>query len=659
MNLDSFNSLESFKLFFKSVYDSIRNVASIAQSAANSYADLQDAFDRRVVISEEYNGRQSQNINISTTFGDDVGGLNSKEFRFLYGSTLKYDRVLPIDHQDTSEVVNLQTLINLLSSNPNTYLKNTGDTATGSYTFGPDPLLPNTTITLNDVLLSLNAGGNTAIVGPEATAIMNRSAVQALIAAIPPSSVSENTITIGAGSTANSGYASLGSDLAIAWVTGPSTFFSGSTNPEITLNTPVTFDTIYSYSLSSENAETNSLISDNDAWWQMVDAPSGNSFNLILQAVGGTVSGYMIPKLIVIGKLVSTALSITTQDKSIMAANGQVYPMLAYLTLTSSGGVAPITWTLLTSDYSAQFAPGYSNIVQISVPSTGLYPISVKATDANGEVASRIINITITDYTVVTLVITNVDQSVTADTYPFNITTLLNYTGGTAPITWVISSYTALTTAPTITSGNQLNVSFPSAGTYTITVQATDSANTPQVVSKTITFTVSNYVTPPPPPCFESDETYILLEDGSSKLLKDMRAGDKILTISEACLKTKLLSVTSSTVTGVTLIPSNDPKGSITCHNIKATLGHPWSTIDDPDGNLWIRSEAIIPTTKLIEVFKDTNSYRGRITEASTTSKTGVIRVAGNMTTLASTYCVSSSPIGPWFVVHNMISTTC
>lgn len=169
MNLTSLQSKEHITFIFKSIYEVISNTTNIAQTAFNNYSDLQDAFDRRVVIAEEYNGRQTQNINISTTFGDDIGGLASKEFRFLYGSTLKYDRVLPANHRDTSEVVNLQTLLNILLGNSNDvgaldlYLRNDGGLAKGSYHFTRDPAVAGQqSITIDGIQLFLVNGASIA-----------------------------------------------------------------------------------------------------------------------------------------------------------------------------------------------------------------------------------------------------------------------------------------------------------------------------------------------------------------------------------------------------------------------------------------------------------------------------------------------------------------
>lgn len=668
MSLNEIQYKESIKLYFKPIFDALTNATSIAQTAADSYASLQNDFDNRVALTEEYNGRATQNINITTSFGDDVGGLNSKEFRFLYGSTLKYDRVLPLDHFDVSEVVNLQTLINAVSTTNVTYLMKTGDVAAGFYVFDPDPSLPNTTVTFSpnvQVLLEGGATIPTSQITLADTSLVNRLWVENAIAAIPTPGGGGSTVTVGAGSTADSGYALFGTDFAMAWVTGPITYFTGTTNPILTVHTPITFDIIYNYALSTLNDETGGVIYDNDNWYQMASAPSGNTFDLIAQGAGGAYAGYNRAKLIVIGKPVNTALTITTADKNVIMADGQTYPKLEYLSLTNSGGVAPITWAILSTDFGAAFASGYSNVAQISIPSAPgvspgtTYPITVRATDALAATATKVIYITAIDYVTVALVITNTNQSRLADGYPIVYNFPLTSTGGDAPITWSITTYSGtLTTAPTIVTGSTLQVTFPAVGTYSVTVQAVDSAGSPQTVTKDITYTIEDYVAPPPDPCFEADETYILMADGSGKLLKDMKASDQILTISENTLKANSLGVSTTTVTSVTL-RSNPSGNCIKCKNIKATAGHPWTAKNDPNGNLWVRSKDILPTTELIEIIKNDETYSAKTTLAELTSEIPPIRVAGNMTTLSSTYCVGATSNGPWFVVHNLIHIPC
>lgn len=110
------NNIERYTLSFKACYDAIKYVNTVAQTTNQLYASLLDKFNRYVVISDEVDGRQSQYVSISTTFGTiDPTDTNVKEFTFNNGSVLRYNRILPFDHTDGLEVVNYQTLINMIS----------------------------------------------------------------------------------------------------------------------------------------------------------------------------------------------------------------------------------------------------------------------------------------------------------------------------------------------------------------------------------------------------------------------------------------------------------------------------------------------------------------------------------------------------------------
>jgi hypothetical protein len=138
---------EQYKLYFKASFDAINHATARAEDAYQSYAALLDKFNRYVVISDEIDGRQSQLVKISTTFGtEDPLDPNIKEFTFNTGSVLRYSRVLPATHNDNLEVVNFQTLMNVvynknddITQSLSRYLNKYGDLAFGSYTFGIDP----------------------------------------------------------------------------------------------------------------------------------------------------------------------------------------------------------------------------------------------------------------------------------------------------------------------------------------------------------------------------------------------------------------------------------------------------------------------------------------------------------------------------------------
>lgn len=161
--MKSENLNERNRLFFKATFDAVAFANTRAEQAYQAYDALLDKFNRYVVISEEIDGRQSQLVQISTTFGtEDPVDPNIKEFLFNTGSVLRYSRILPVTHSDNLEVVNFQTLMNILYNNNNSvsqllngYLSKTGDTAIGSYTFSLDPGQGLQAITLDQIPLKV------------------------------------------------------------------------------------------------------------------------------------------------------------------------------------------------------------------------------------------------------------------------------------------------------------------------------------------------------------------------------------------------------------------------------------------------------------------------------------------------------------------------
>lgn len=102
------------------------------------YLGLKTFTDDYCVINQTINGRTLQNINISTTFGNESTiDPNIPEFLFRIGSTLRYEKVLTATNKDPFEVVNYQTLLNVVKGNGN---DTTDPTLTiGTHTFVKDP----------------------------------------------------------------------------------------------------------------------------------------------------------------------------------------------------------------------------------------------------------------------------------------------------------------------------------------------------------------------------------------------------------------------------------------------------------------------------------------------------------------------------------------
>lgn len=109
----NFKQYETVKIWFKSLTEQTLAIASEAQLNAFDIATLQDLYDKHIVVCDSINDRQSQNINIDTTFGNENSTtINITTYTFLAGSKLYYNRTIPIDTESSTEVVNYNTLLN-------------------------------------------------------------------------------------------------------------------------------------------------------------------------------------------------------------------------------------------------------------------------------------------------------------------------------------------------------------------------------------------------------------------------------------------------------------------------------------------------------------------------------------------------------------------
>ncbi len=184
---------------------------------------------------------------------------------------------------------------------------------------------------------------------------------------------------------------------------------------------------------------------------------------------------------------VNTVLSITTTS----LANGTVNSPYS-ATLQSSGGAAPITWSAtagaLPSGLSLVPATGViSGTPQVS----GTSSFTVQATDSTSptpQTASQALSITVT---VAPLVITttNVQNGVVSSAY--NQT--LQFTGGTNPVTWSITTGTLPVGLSLNASTGAITGTPTTAGTSSFTVKATDSTTpTAQTATANLSITVNS-----------------------------------------------------------------------------------------------------------------------------------------------------------------------
>lgn len=474
-------------------------------------------------------------------------------------------------------------------------------------------------------------------------------------------------IAIAPGSTIDSGYAFIGT-IAIAWVRGAAQWGSGNTNPVQTLITPITFDSVLSYSLSTENAEVTAAIWDNDFWYQMQQTYGGNLFPVILQCVGGSMGGTMRPVLFVIGTSAAHTPVITNiTPVNVMAISGQTYPKIVTMGLTATGTLGGQTWSIEgSSGFSTApaFTAGYTDRLDLTFPGLGTYTVTVKVLDGTGAWTTKVLTYNMVAYVASDPVIDTpaATQHDIADSYNWDTySEVLTAHGGTAPYTWsiVAGSGGTATNLPsnsiaTVPSGKAIKGTVTGPGNWYVNLRCTDS--NAAFVDKVIHMYVATYIEPPPPDyCFEASETFVLMGDGSGKLLQDVKAGDMVLTCTDQQHDKGGRGLSPFRVTDVALSDARgDAPQSVVIHGIRSTNNHHWGVVV-PQGikqlGEWTPAQDITSDTLLTTLNEEQHfvSVPAGVINLSTP-----VRVQGNLGTEAHTFMVSANANGPWFLVHNI-----
>lgn len=190
-----------------------------------------------------------------------------------------------------------------------------------------------------------------------------------------------------------------------------------------------------------------------------------------------------------LGITVNPAATLTITNTSL--ANGNINA--AYnTTLTSTGGVAPITWSILSGSLPTGLTlTGSTGVISGTPTESGVFDLKFQAADSSNpqQLAQKSLVLTI-DGTTLAITTTSLFNPLVGESY--NQT--LQFTGGTLPVTWSIlsgalpaglsldSSTGAITGTPTSTSG-------PTS----ITFQLADStAPTSQTKTQAISVTVTS-----------------------------------------------------------------------------------------------------------------------------------------------------------------------
>lgn len=151
---------------------------------------------------------------------------------------------------------------------------------------------------------------------------------------------------------------------------------------------------------------------------------------------------------------------------------------------------------------------------------------------------------------------------------------------------------------------------------------------------------------PPVIPCF-GPLTWILLADGTSKLLWDIVESDEIISISESNFLTGIFKLATGKVTSVIKHIKEDFNVSL-YKDIMVTPEHPWGVMQD-------NHTSFLATSKLTLDVSLCQINNGEIIWSSSEVPipAGTLPEVRNLTTELRTYLVSAHASGPWSLVHN------
>ena len=151
-------------------------------------------------------------------------------------------------------------------------------------------------------------------------------------------------------------------------------------------------------------------------------------------------------------------------------------PLTVAFTTHTEGGVAPFTYEWNLGDNSG-VVTDKSTVHTYQFP--GVYLVSLKITDLLGNIAEDTAVITVISPTLTTdILINGVSQDSVSGNAPLNVgfSSLVNGAIGTVTYQWTVAnSVQTVYTSPASTALSSLNYIFGAAGTYTVTLQVTDS----------------------------------------------------------------------------------------------------------------------------------------------------------------------------------------
>lgn len=178
-----------------------------------------------------------------------------------------------------------------------------------------------------------------------------------------------------------------------------------------------------------------------------------------------------------------TPLQITTQTTLFSATAGTPYT----LTFSAQGGTPPYTWSIVSGN-SAGLTMSTAGVLSGTPQPAGSFSFAVQVADSNGQTASQTFSLTVNP---ASLSINTNNTSLSGSVGTAFNQTLATATGGTSPYTWTIASG-SLPPGLTLSSSSAALAGTPTQpGTFSFTLQASDSSSPPLTGTRGFTMTVT------------------------------------------------------------------------------------------------------------------------------------------------------------------------
>lgn len=191
----------------------------------------------------------------------------------------------------------------------------------------------------------------------------------------------------------------------------------------------------------------------------------------------------------------STSLSITVEGAPVISttslpAGNQGTSYSA--TVSASGGVSPFTWSVSSGALPAGLALGASTTNSIMISGTpsaqGTFNFTIKIADSSGGLGTQALSITIGAPLPLQVATNSLPNGVLNAPYP---STTLQASGGLPPFTWIVT-LGALPPGLTLAADGGISGTPTVTGTFSFTVQVTDSEVPAKTATGNLSITVNN-----------------------------------------------------------------------------------------------------------------------------------------------------------------------